>query len=357
MPCRIVRDAIRLSITAMLIISLGVLSKFAIALSVPVQSPNNKSNFPSSTPLVGTFYYGWYRVQNDFFQGWDIGNHYPPRTWASNYLPDVGYVPNVFDPTHNLYKSNDPYILVKQLGWMKQAGIQFGISSWWGIQSDTDKTFSNIINNIMPSTSNPYPAFKWALVYDLEGYGDPTVDQLVNDLNYIKTMYASSPYYLKIDGRPVIFVYNLVEPGSTALNDLARWSSVRQLTDFYVVMKIDPLLAGADPRSMDGWYEYNPGKRFEQDQGFSAFVSPGFWKYDQPPLLARNVTDFEIAVQKLAAAPVHFKLIETWNEWFEGTGVEPAMQIIHDDANGFRPATPSYGNVYINILGKYFHGR
>ena len=54
---------------------------------------------------------------------------------------------------------------------------------------------------------------------------------------------------------------------------------------------------------------------------------------------------------------VQFKLIETWNEWGEGSGVEPALEVVHNDANGpFQPASPSYGNTYVSILGKYLAG-
>ena len=35
-------------------------------------------------------------------------------------------------------------------------------------------------------------------------------------------------------------------------------------------------------------------------------------------------------------------LLESWKEWGEGTGVEPAQEIIHDDINGFSAAEPSY---------------
>jgi hypothetical protein len=192
-------------------------------------------------------------------------------------------------------------------------------------------------------------------MYELEGYSTPTESQIVNDLNYIKIRYASSSYYLKIDGKPVIFVYNAMHPGSDPLRTVDRWINAKRLTGFYVVMKVDPLHSGVNPNSMDGWYEYNPGKRFQQIDGYSAFVSPGFWKYHQPPLLTRNATDFDIAVQRLAIAPVRFKLIETWNEWFEGTQVEPGQQIVHDDVNGFRPGLPPYDDTYINILGKYFN--
>ncbi len=362
MRYKLVKRLVRLSITSILIIFLTMsLDKCVTAISLPIEpsSSSSKYGFSSSTQLIGTFYYGWYKGQHHRYQGWDQGNHNPPYTWASNYLPDVADRPNTLNPIHNLYESDDQYILTKQLGWMKQAGIQFGISSWYGIGSTTDKAFSYIINNIMPSTTNPYPSFKWAILYEWEGYLDPPMEDLMNDLNYIKQKYTSSPYYLKIDGKPVIFVYNFVESGSTALDDLARWSIARQSTGFYTVMKVDPLYSGADPNSMDGWYQFNPTHtiRFEQDQNFSAFVSPGYWLFHKTPTLARNITDFEIAVKKLASANVHFKLIETWNDWFEGSQVEPGIQIIHDDIHGFRPQSASYGNIYLNILGKYFTRR
>jgi hypothetical protein len=152
MQYQLAKRSIRLSITAaliaFLITSLGTCAK---AITVPVQpASSNKYGFSSSTELVGTFYYGWYKGQDHLYEGWDTDNHKPPNTWASNYLPDIGPRPNAFDPTHDLYESQDRYILTKQLGWMKQAGIQFGISIWEGVGSTSDKTFSYIINNIIP---------------------------------------------------------------------------------------------------------------------------------------------------------------------------------------------------------------
>src|SRR5207249_9396533 len=144
-------------------------------------------------------------------------------------------------------------------------------------------------------------------------------------LNYIKSKYASSSNYLTINGKPVIFVYNAADnqPGYP-LNDLTRWQQVRDQTGFYVVMKVDPLSAGGSASSMDGWYQYSPTSTYDQQQTYSASASPGFWKYtESSPRLGRDVTQFESSVQKLASANVHFKLIETFNEWGEGTGVEP----------------------------------
>jgi hypothetical protein len=52
-------------------------------------------------------------------------------------------------------------------------------------------------------------------------------------------------------------------------------------------------------------------------------------------------------------ADVYFKLILTWNECKEGTGIEPAQQIVHNDTRGFSAAAESYADTYIDILGTY----
>ena len=298
--------------------------------------------------LVGTFYYPWYGK----YKHWQNDDHKPPKTWASNYLPDID--PAKFDPSNELYDSRESAIILMQLAWMKKAGINFAISSWWGQHTYQDNAFANIITNIMTNKSNPYPDLKWTLYYEPEGYDDPSLKQIVGDLNYIKAKYTSSPYYLKINGKPVIFVYNTDSGTTDPLQEVKRWKKARDLTGFYVILKVDPLSKGADPKSVDSWHQYVPSSRYDEQKPWSASISPGFWKFHESSRLARNIDDFEAAVEKLAASNVRFKLVETWNEWSEGTGVEPAQKVIHDDLNGFAPAEESYGHIYLEILGKYF---
>jgi hypothetical protein len=298
---------------------------------------------------VGTFYYPWYGK----YRHWRSDCHNPPITWASNFLPDIE--PSRFNPLVELYDSNNATVVKQQLNWMKQAGIQFAISSWWGQNSYEDIAFGNILTNVMPAVDNPNANLKWTIYYELEGFSDPSLEYLVSDLNYIKTKYTCSPSYMKINGKPVIFVYNAAHAYYDPLNDLDRWKQARAQTGFFVVMKVEPLSKGANPADMDGWHQYDPAKRYEQQGGYSASVSPGYWKWHEAARLVRNIADFESAVSKLASANVQFKLVETWNEWGEGTGVEPAQEIVHNDVDGpFQPAAASYGNTYLNILGKYF---
>ena len=59
--------------------------------------------------------------------------------------------------------------------------------------------------------------------------------------------------------------------------------------------------------------------------------------------------------RNLKQAQVTWKLVETWNEWGEGTGIEPAQQIIHDDTNGFQLVTnPTQSQQYLDIFKRYF---
>jgi hypothetical protein len=89
---------------------------------------------------------------------------------------------------------------------MKQAGIQFAISSWWGQNTYEDFAFDKILANVMPAADNPHPELKWTIYHEWEGSSDPTLEYLLSDLDYIKRNYASSPSYMKIDGKPVIFI-------------------------------------------------------------------------------------------------------------------------------------------------------
>jgi hypothetical protein len=311
-------------------------------------SHKNKS---PRVPEIGTFYYPWYGK----YRQWRSEGHNPPINWASNFLPDIE-TSSSFNPFVQLYDSTDSRTVKKQLALMRQAGIQFAISSWWGQNSYEDLAFYEILTKVMPAADNLNPDLKWTIYHEWEGFSDPTLEYLLSDLDYIKRKYTSSTSYMKIDGKPVIFVYNAAHAYNDPLNDFERWKQARAKTEFFVVMKVEPLLKGVDPSDMDGWHQYNPALRYDQHGSYYASVSPGYWKWHEAPRLVRDVAEFELAVSKLAAADVQFKLVQTWNEWGEGSGIEPAQEVVHNDADcrPFQPASSSYGNTYVNILGKYF---
>ncbi len=332
---------------------------------------NNDTYYGTNTSLLeeniqhplGVFYYPWTGgnsekspAAKETWLHWKDDNHNPPNTWASNYVPDYGTSSGPYD---RLYSSKDPIIIKQQLGLMKKAGINFVISSWWGQNHFTDGALDIIFNQVLPAKDNPYPNVKFAIYYEKEGFADVSKSEIISDINYIKNKYANSPYYYKIDGRPVVFVYNTKSGlfSETFEQEIQKWKEVRDETGIYTVLKVSGGYKNVESYA-DSWHEYAPASNFKQTGNYSAFISPGFSKWHESPRLEReNFTRFENDVISLKNADVQFKLIETWNEWGEGTGIEPAQKINHDDDSGFSIAENSYGTRYIDILGKYFNNQ
>ena len=301
---------------------------------------------PLSAPYLCAFYYPWYSGASDGWRHWNEATHNPPTTWASNTMPDIN--PSAFEPATGLYNSKDPTIIANHITRMQNIGVTVGISSWWGQGTYEDQAFELILNS--PSNTR----MKWCIYYEDEGFADPSVSQIVSDLNYIKNRYAANPNYFKIAGKPVVFVYAAAHSGSDPMNDLSRWEDARAQTGFYVNMKRDALSAGASSNRMDSWHEYAPASRFGTTQNFAAFVSPSFHKYHESVRLTRNLSEFDNACSQLKNANVTFKLIQTWNEWNESTTVEAGRPINHNDGGSFTSAGSSWGDSYTNAISKYF---
>lgn len=311
------------------------------------------ATFQPGAPYYATFYYQWYKsskVDSSWSYWTDHGNN-PPSTWFSHYLPDSNT--GSFDPANELYSSNDYTNFKWQVAKMAEAKQEVAIASWFGPGTKEDVTFDNIINSFMARTDNPYPNLRWSMYYEDEGFGDPSVATIVSDLNHIKTKYANSPYFLKINNKPVIFVYssNADEPGTMP----QRWKEANSQVgnSFYVVLKVFSGFA-TNPDQPDSWHQYAPAVRSGAHAPYSYFVSPGFWLDDgSAERLPRDPASFESAVKTMVGANAMWKLTQTWNEWGEGTSIEPGEQVKtingrdEPDLSGYQ-----FKNLYIDILNR-----
>ena len=247
---------------------------------------------------LGTFLYLWY-----------------PGNWQSTQK----YDPNIFgtgDPQIELYSSKDLKTLTRQTQLMQSCGIDFSISSWWGQGSPSDVAFNVLINQVKPSV-------KTCIYYEMEGTADVPQSTIISDINYIKSKYANSSSYFKINNKPVVFVYNI----GNDISKTKKWKLIKDQTGIYLVLKIFPGWTSYTPYS-DSWHEYAPSTAYSVTAlPFSSFVSPGFYKYNEPsPRLSRDINRFKADIQKLKMTNAQFQLIETWNELGEGTIIEPSIQ-------------------------------
>src|SRR3989304_316751 len=173
-----------------------------------VQFGSPGSSFQPSAPYFATFYYQWYKkpIPDGSWSYWSDHGNNPPSTWFSHFIPDSN--PASFDPAGELYSSNDYNNFKWQAAKMAEAKQEIAIASWFGPSTREDAAFNNIINSFMGMVDNPYPNLRWSMYYEDEGFGDPAVSTIVSDLTHIRDRYANSPYFLKINGKPVIFVYS-----------------------------------------------------------------------------------------------------------------------------------------------------
>lgn len=307
-----------------------------------------QSAFMPTAPYYSTFYYAWYGSDDDRYSYWHDNGHSPYSNWFSNYLPDMD--PNSFDPENELYRTKDDSTIYWQLNKMKEAKIEVAISSWWGQNRKEDDAFNKIITDVMNRADNPYPNLRWATYFEQEGFSNPSVESIVDDINYIKDKYASQYSYLKIGGKPVVFVYAGNDDGPEMAE---RWRQVREQTGVYTVLKVYGGYEG-DASKANSWHQYAPANRAGQHGNYSYYVSPGFWKDGDPVRLERNLQEFRNAVSDMVDADTTWKLIQTWNEWGEGSSVEPGEQVVQTTSGDAAPDPYGaiFGNAYIDALNE-----
>ncbi len=291
-------------------------------------------------PIRAAFYYPW------FPQAWDQKNLRP----FTKYYPTLGY-----------YSEDNLQVIQNHIAAMRYGKIQAGIASWWGQKHYTDSHISALLQ--AGEKSN----FFWALYIESEGYGDPSIDAIRSDLQYIRDHYASSPAYLKIGGSFVVFVYG--DPGDNC-QMAARWKQANTL-GAYVVLKVFPGYQRCASQP-NGWHQYAPANPQDQQGKISFTISPGFWKADETqPALKRDIERWSKSIQAMVGSGTNFQLITTYNEWGEGTAVESAQQwasptgyglyldALHYDGNLQKMCNPIYGLLpFINEMtrGSVFSG-
>jgi hypothetical protein len=246
-----------------------------------------------------------------------------------------------YHPTLGFYSSTDDATIDQQLQLAKRAGIQAMISSWWGPGHFTDTALQHILAQ-SERAGSPYQNMRWSIYYEQEGYDDPTVSQIASDLQYLQAHFFGQPGWLWVNGKPVVFVYSDASDNCTMAD---RWIQARQQSgvNVYLVLRVffEYEMCASQP---DSWHHYTPLVSNYFLLPYSVSVSPGFYLWNESrPRLERDINRFTYDVQKMKASGATWQLITTWNEWLEGTSVEPATEFgtAYLDAIAGKTPTPS----------------
>jgi Glycosyl hydrolase family 99 len=225
-------------------------------------------------PVRAAFYYPWYPESEH---------------WATRYQPSLGK-----------YDSSNPHILATHVAQARYAGLDAFISSYWGPSTPTAHRLPLLLDTAAQQD------FHVAAYYEPESLPTPPSSSELGQ--HFDSLYqlAAHPAWLRVAGKPVLFIYNKGR--------------------FYLNVKVFDGYRDC-PNQPDSWHQYVPADRYDQQGSDSATVSPGFFKFDEPvSRLARDLERFQTDLRRQVASGARWQLVTSFNEWGEGTAVEPSLQ-------------------------------
>ncbi len=271
---------------------------------------------------VLAFYYPWYGTPSGPSGRWV---HWNPAhaNYDATHTPASGY-----------YDSLDPETVRRHIRQGKAAGIDGFIASWWGLETFEDRAFK-VLLRVAEEES-----FLVTVYYEIAD----TPAQVIADVSALVARYAASPAFLAIEGRPVVFFYVRVAEKFT----IAEWQGIFSALNaagrgvFGIGDRLDPAYLAA----FDGLHAYNPaGLTLDETARqytaaslaarlagrlFAATVIPGYqegYPGASGPVVPRDGGATYRAYWDLARASVpQWVLITSWNEWHEGSEIEPSEE-------------------------------
>ncbi|HEY4348435.1 MAG TPA: hypothetical protein VGM80_12675 [Gaiellaceae bacterium] len=259
-------------------------------------------------PVVSAFYYPWFAttVEDGSYAHWGQDGHFPPNDIASVYYPALG-----------VYSSDNPVVLDLQMREIQRAGIDQIAVSWWGKGSPEDQR--------LPVVMAAAKTRGISVAVHIEPYGGRSVASVVSDVAYLHDLGVTTFYVYQAFNAP---------PGDWAsANDALH---AQGITTYAETALVGQAVAG----HFSGIYTYDivtwNGSKFSRlcaeahAHGLlcAPSVGPG---YDarratgDPHVKARlRGRTYDSMWRSAIAAGADEVTITSFNEWQEGTQIEPA---------------------------------
>ena len=271
----------------------------------------------------------WFRVGG---QHWSMNARNSATGIASWYTPLIGE-----------YSSDDGNVIEYQLLTMKYAGIDGVLLDWPGLSGAYDLPQNKAASDAIINRTAAF-GLEFGVVY--EDQNAASVDAAKSDMTYVRDNFFSRPNHLKVNGAPALLVF-----GPQRFKSAGEWSNILSVfaakPAFFSLWYNDA--AGSNNAGRFAWIaqnglkgvlDFNDGLDGADHgltipvlyPGFNPYYAAGGWpgpawkisyglKKDNSEGGDTFQSTFELG--KYAGEPLQ---IATWNDYGEGTMVEPTQQ-------------------------------
>lgn len=296
---------------------------------------------PDPSREVAAFYYAWYgnpEVDGAWVH-WDQNGRTPPDDIGSDFYPELG-----------AYSSADPPVVAQHMAWLREAGVGVIVLSYW--KGETPPSTVDLVFD----TAEHYGI---QVAFHIEPYAGRTADEMAETVHGLLERYADSPALYRLDAeslyldgvraRPLVFVWatNFASQTDQSERPVEYWASgvdaIHAVDDAFVVAcpcggrYAESVLGG----HFDGAYNY--ASLFLDQEDFTwaqtlpagslyiPSVMPGSAQnaIGAPDLFVDRAGGDAYRAQWAAALDALVRpalvSITSFNEWHEGSQIEPAV--------------------------------
>ncbi len=249
-------------------------------------------------------------------------------------------------PTLGAYDSHDPALIARHCGWAKEAGVDGFIASWWEKDTFTDQALQRILDGCQDAKIE-------ATIYYESVPGPRNARSAADDVLYVLNRYGKHPAWLTVDGKPVVFIYGR----AIGQIGLQGWlEAISQVNKRYPggAIFIGDQISRFAAATFDGVHTYNTcgalrSKGLPEVRQWAKTTYPGWVKtadafrristitvipgYDDTKIRTPGLRVerhhgalYRCQWEEAIAADPHWILITSWNEWHEGSEIEPSVE-------------------------------
>ncbi len=288
------------------------------------RQPMAPSAYSVADPLVLAFYYPWF----------------DESAWTYDRLSDLPAEP---------YVSSDRVVMGRQIDQAKAAGIDAFVVAWYG-PGGGNQTETNLTALLEEAAARD---FRIAVLFETTSPFFAGLGDVASAMQHLSSVHMNQPAYLRVDGRPVVFFWR------PTLYAIDSWRSIRDQVDAgYNQVWISEGVDTSYLQLFDGHHLYSntwnpPADLNAVNAKYSQLVRDGSSSYGSPKLWVATVMPgyndtrirgggfaqdrgggayFDQSWQAAINSQPQWILINSFNEWPEGSYIEPSA---------------AYGDLYI----------